>query len=410
MVDGLSLYAYPAPASGSVLTPDARTVGLFSPLTNTDGSTYIVGYQYLDLVRLFVDTVNARPAMAGKPISVLLVDTKFTYDTAAEAATLFTQGLSSSLLGTVGDRYSSVTLPEATLTGVVRLPQVGYGSTTSALSDKARFPSFLRTIPSDRLHARAIAELVKYYNWDSVNTVNSNDAYGNGCMADFAAYAAELGITIATGPFTVTVNTPTAPELAALEDGLEAAGSPKVTVMCAHRPEAIAVLEHAKTAGLLVTGSAWVTGKDSFDFKAGVDTDARGDANVLGPVPKFFFTNPDSTAWTALEAAFLALTGTYEDGIEATGANGRIPPTNGPYLMDAIDTYARALAGGASAAYADRAALLTSMKERTFTGMTGTVSFDANGDRCGMAAAGGGDRAWFCWDARVWPRVGGAVA
>ena len=53
------------------------------------------------------------------------------------------------------------------------IPQIGYGATTTDLSDKEQFGYFLRTVPSDLWQARAIMELLRHYNWTYIAVVYS---------------------------------------------------------------------------------------------------------------------------------------------------------------------------------------------------------------------------------------------
>ncbi|KAI6203700.1 G-PROTEIN-RECEP-F3-4 domain-containing protein [Aphelenchoides besseyi] len=61
---------------------------------------------------------------------------------------------------------------------VFRIPQIGYGATTTDLSDKEQFGFFLRTVPSDLWQARAIMELLKHFNWTYIAVVYSAGNYG----------------------------------------------------------------------------------------------------------------------------------------------------------------------------------------------------------------------------------------
>lgn len=66
----------------------------------------------------------------------------------------------------------------ANMLRLFKLPQVSYASTSAALSDKSRYEYFARTVPPDDLQAKAIADIVRHYNWTYVSTVASEGDYG----------------------------------------------------------------------------------------------------------------------------------------------------------------------------------------------------------------------------------------
>lgn len=73
----------------------------------------------------------------------------------------------------VGPAKSSTTIAVQNVLQVFRIPQIGYGATTTDLSDKEQFGYFMRTVPSDLWQARAIMELLKYFSWNYIAVVYS---------------------------------------------------------------------------------------------------------------------------------------------------------------------------------------------------------------------------------------------
>lgn len=65
------------------------------------------------------------------------------------------------------------------------------------LSARETFPSFFRTVPSDRVQLVAAAELLQEFGWNWVAALGSDDEYGRQGLSTFSALAASRGICIA---------------------------------------------------------------------------------------------------------------------------------------------------------------------------------------------------------------------
>ena len=97
----------------------------------------------------------------------------------------------------IGPATSSSSVPTASLLGLYSIPQIGYTASSSVLSDKSRFKSFLRTIPSDVHQAAAIASLVEHFGWNYVFFVGADDEYGRQGLASFKEAARKLKVCTA---------------------------------------------------------------------------------------------------------------------------------------------------------------------------------------------------------------------
>ncbi|XP_017280119.1 extracellular calcium-sensing receptor-like [Kryptolebias marmoratus] len=96
----------------------------------------------------------------------------------------------------MGEGSSSPCKAMDTVLGPFHIPLISHFATCACLSDKSKYPSFLRTIPSDYYQSRALGYLVKHFGWTWVGAVRTNDDYGNNGMATFTETAEQLSICL----------------------------------------------------------------------------------------------------------------------------------------------------------------------------------------------------------------------
>lgn len=75
--------------------------------------------------------------------------------------------------------------------------QISYGATSEKFSDNVLYPSFFRTVPSDKWQVEAMVLLLEEFNWNWVAVVGSDEEYGQRGVQDFSKVAANKSICVA---------------------------------------------------------------------------------------------------------------------------------------------------------------------------------------------------------------------
>nr|XP_025858081.1 G-protein coupled receptor family C group 6 member A isoform X1 [Vulpes vulpes] len=97
----------------------------------------------------------------------------------------------------IGAGYSEITMAVSRMLNLQLMPQVSYESTAEILSDKIRFPSFLRTVPSDFYQTKAMAHLIQKSGWNWIGIIATDDDYGRLAVNTFAVQTAANNVCIA---------------------------------------------------------------------------------------------------------------------------------------------------------------------------------------------------------------------
>ena len=143
-----------------------------------------------------IHQINRDPyLLPGVNLTFDIRETCFTTNVALEKAIEYVQNSDESctnqttlaVSGVVGAAGSSVSESVAGLFRLFQLPQISYASTADILSDKSRFDYFFRTVPSDSLQARAMADIIAHFNWTYVFALFSDDTYGREGIDDLIA-------------------------------------------------------------------------------------------------------------------------------------------------------------------------------------------------------------------------------
>ncbi|KAJ8389999.1 hypothetical protein AAFF_G00111600 [Aldrovandia affinis] len=179
------------------------------------------GIQRLEAMLFAIDQINADPALLpGVTLGAHILDTCSRDTYALEQALEFVRASLTkvddteyicpdgsyalqdnsplAIAGVIGGSYSSVSIQVANLLRLFQIPQISYASTSAKLSDKSRYDYFARTVPPDFYQAKAMAEILRFFNWTYVSTVASEGDYGETGIEAFEHEARLRNICIAT--------------------------------------------------------------------------------------------------------------------------------------------------------------------------------------------------------------------
>uniref|UniRef100_A0A672GC15 Extracellular calcium-sensing receptor-like n=1 Tax=Salarias fasciatus TaxID=181472 RepID=A0A672GC15_SALFA len=160
----------------------------------------------------------------------------------------------------LGHSGSRPTIAFAQVVGRFKIPVISHFATCACLSNRKKYPSFFRTIPSDYYQSRALAKLVKHFGWTWVGAIAVDNEYGfNGIMA-FIQAAQEYGVCIEYSEAFSSSDRPK--RLLKITEVIKQATSKVIMAFMSHREIKLlaTALHRQNITGLQWIGSdAWIT-------------------------------------------------------------------------------------------------------------------------------------------------------
>uniref|UniRef100_A0A8C1MWG7 G-protein coupled receptors family 3 profile domain-containing protein n=1 Tax=Cyprinus carpio TaxID=7962 RepID=A0A8C1MWG7_CYPCA len=101
------------------------------------------------------------------------------------------------VIALAGPYGSSRTITVAPLITMDLIPMVNYGAASYELSNKIQYPSFVRTIPSNKDLIEMIIHLIRWFGWNWVAFLGSQDDYSTDGLKLFNKYINNTGICLA---------------------------------------------------------------------------------------------------------------------------------------------------------------------------------------------------------------------
>ncbi|XP_077397847.1 extracellular calcium-sensing receptor-like [Festucalex cinctus] len=115
---------------------------------------------------------------------------------AIEAVSQEESACSGRIQALLGHSSSGVSEDINILLSPLSIPQVSHLSTCACLSDKYIYPTFFRTVPSDRFQVLGLVQLMKYFNWRWVGIIYSSTLYADKGTAEFIVEATKEHICV----------------------------------------------------------------------------------------------------------------------------------------------------------------------------------------------------------------------
>ncbi|XP_053723830.1 taste receptor type 1 member 3 [Synchiropus splendidus] len=108
------------------------------------------------------------------------------------------------------------------LLGFFLIPQISYGATSDKFSDNVLYPSFFRTVPTDKWQVQAMAHVLTELHWNWVAVVGSDEEYGQQGVEEFSKEAEKMSVCVAYQGL-IPVYTDPEPVVKNIIDNIEAA-------------------------------------------------------------------------------------------------------------------------------------------------------------------------------------------
>ncbi|KAM9361307.1 taste receptor type 1 member 3, partial [Symphorus nematophorus] len=102
-----------------------------------------------------------------------------------------------SISAVIGPYSSEMVSVIGKLMGFFLMPQISFGATSDKFSDKYLYPSFFRTVPSDKWQVESMVLLLNEFKWNWVAVVGSEEEYGQRGVQEFSKMASNKSVCVA---------------------------------------------------------------------------------------------------------------------------------------------------------------------------------------------------------------------
>nr|XP_043876084.1 extracellular calcium-sensing receptor-like [Solea senegalensis]XP_043898719.1 extracellular calcium-sensing receptor-like [Solea senegalensis] len=167
--------------------PDINST--YRPLPINCHGLYPRAFRWAQTMRLAVEEINQNPVLLLNHTLGYKIYDSCRYPLTGQRAVLsMLNGVSeensfmwtnaSSLLAVIGPSGSAQSIVVSKILQPFRIPMISYASSCACLSDRVKYPTFFRVIPSDDYQVKAIAQLLVHFNWTWVGLLRGDNDYG----------------------------------------------------------------------------------------------------------------------------------------------------------------------------------------------------------------------------------------
>ncbi|NXI04661.1 TS1R1 protein, partial [Pachycephala philippinensis] len=159
----------------------------------------------------------------------------------------------------IGPDSTRLALTTAAVLSLFLVPEISYEASTEMLSLKRLYPSFLRTIPSDRQQVKAIFLLLQHFGWTWVVLLGSDNAYGRAGLDALNELLAASNVCVAyrgTIPANSDASNPELHNLVRILTDVKV----NVTIVFSNRGSTLPFFEVVIQRN--ITGMVWVASED----------------------------------------------------------------------------------------------------------------------------------------------------
>ena len=89
------------------------------------------------------------------------------------------------VVAVIGAINSYISIPLASFFRVFNMPQISFTSSSPLLSNRDLYTYFYRTVPPGNLQSQAMIDIIKYFGWEYISTIYSNNLYGRPGIDEF---------------------------------------------------------------------------------------------------------------------------------------------------------------------------------------------------------------------------------